>query len=145
MVSSFYRQNNWVGFHYSVCLFFNQKNTNISQYFLNNNDDISELLNIQLFYFKFTDIYKLLASKFKRNEKWNNFLEIKQEKLSGDLCCFYTFLNENSNLELALISKYDPKNRKYNFNIFNSGMFYELTKEQVKFVCDEITNFYLHH
>ena len=54
------------------------------------------------------------------------------------MCCFYTFLNENSNLELALISKYDPKNRKYNFNIFNSGMFYELTKVKDKYITKEV-------
>jgi dTDP-4-amino-4,6-dideoxygalactose transaminase len=46
-------------------------------------------------------------------------------------------------------SKHDqrdlPNSDRYSDCLLRLPMFYELTKEQVKFVCDEITNFYLHH
>ena len=46
-------------------------------------------------------------------------------------------------------SKHDkrdlPNSDLYSDCLLRLPMFYELTKEQVKFVCDEITNFYLHH
>ena len=47
------------------------------------------------------------------------------------------------------LSKHDkrdlPNSDLYSDCLLRLPMFYELTKEQVKFVCDEITNFYLHH
>ena len=46
-------------------------------------------------------------------------------------------------------SKHDqrdlPNSDRYSDCLLRLPMFYELTKEQVKFVCDEIINFYLHH
>jgi dTDP-4-amino-4,6-dideoxygalactose transaminase len=46
-------------------------------------------------------------------------------------------------------SKHDqrdlPNSDRYSDCLLRLPMFYELTNEQVKFVCDEIINFYLHH
>jgi len=118
-------------------IIFSQTNTKISEYFTNKN--ISELLNIQLFYFKFSDIYNLLASKFKKNKNWNNNLEINQEEISGDLCCMFYFRNIKGELELGLVNYYYPENKKYNHFILDHD--FELINCEL--IKDEKNNKYI--
>ena len=103
-------------------IFFKQNKTKIIEHFTSKT--ISDLLNIQIFYFKFSDIYELLANKFKKNEKWNNNLEIKQEEYNGaqneyngEFYCAYIFKDSINIRRLLLISRYDIIKKEYNHNI----------------------------
>jgi hypothetical protein len=110
-------------------IIFQQNGTNIRATFTHQN--ISELLDMQLFYFKFTEIYALLYERFVQNGSWNNTLRINERE--HPKCCFFEFEDNRTSIEFKLKITYDHIQKEYKYfivrPIYNENM-WELWKDR---------------
>ena len=118
-------------------IIFQQNGPNIKETFTPQN--ISELLKIQLFYFKFTDIYDLLYKRFVTNGNWNNKIIFTDEKNSGNVNrLFVVFKNKEGSTILEFYIKYNPNSKKYDdFFVYNS-IRYNFNIQNNEYVSEEL-------
>jgi hypothetical protein len=121
-------------------IIFQQNETNIQETFIPQN--ISQLLQMQKFYFKFTDIYKLLHSRFVKNGLWNNTL--KTNERVHPKCCFFNFEDNHQSIEFILKITYEPIEKKYKYFIVRPR-FEENTWELQKNQNEYFTNKQINH
>ena len=139
--------NNQTNIEISICtsgqIIFQQIRTNIRETFTHQN--ISELLNMQLFYFKFTEIYALLHHRFFQNGDWNKTLKIN--KRDYPKCCFFEFQDNRPSIELKLKITYDHIQKEYKYFIVQSRYnedIWELWKDrhnQNEYITNEHLNY----
>ncbi len=129
-------KNNETDIEIHICILgriiFQQIGTNIKETFTHQN--IFELLNIQLFYFKFTDIYDLLFKRFVQNGYWNNTL-----KITNYNNCLFEFFNNQNRLVLKLKIIYNPQNKEYKYCVI-LGM---RDDDFYRFIEDKNLNIYI--
>ena len=114
--------NNETGIEIWICnsgeIIFKQKETNIEKSFTH--QTISQLLNIQLFYFTFSEIYELLHKKFFQNGNWNNTLKITELGDNPEYCSF-EFEDNRKSIEFRLQITYNPINKEYTYYVILPG------------------------
>ena len=125
--------NNETGIEIWICnsgeIIFKQKETNIEKSFTP--QTISQLLNIQLFYFTFSEIYELLHERFFQNRYWNNTLKITE--LGDNLkYCLFEFEDINKGLVFKLQITYDPIEKQYKYFVILLGSYRQDTWELLK-------------
>jgi hypothetical protein len=127
-------KNNQTNIEIWICnsgeIIFKQTGTNIERSFTH--QTISQLLNMQLFYFTFSDIYKLLHHRFFQNGFWNSTLKITEDV--HQKCCLFEFENINQSREFKLQITYDPIEKQYNYYVILPGSYklntWELFKDR---------------